>query len=294
LTVLTKPTKALNWFYAIRPRTLPTILIPILVGTVLAPTIVWGVTFFAMMGAFAIVAGTNLINDAADFQKGADTHDRLGPARATHMGWFPAEQVLLGGWLCFVLAALFTLPLIYKGGWSIFGVLLVSIFSGYFYTGGKRSLAYHGLGDLFVLIFFGWVSTLTMFYLQTGTITWEPFLAGTQTGLLCTQIIALNNLRDIEQDRKAGKNTLAVRLGIRGAKGEILFLGLFPFLLSPIWMFLGKPLLFLFLLFALPLEVKHLWNVWKTEPSREYNTLFYRSIFLYVLFGVLFVMGSIF
>lgn len=288
-------TRILPWFYASRPKTLTAALIPVLVGTVLSPSIEWSYSFFALIATVCIQIGTNLVNDSMDFTKGADTKERVGPLRATQMGWLTPQQVLAGGIACFFVAALFTIPLMEKGGWLVCVVLCLSILCGYFYTAGPRPLAYQGLGEIFVLLFFGWIGTFTMYYIQAnelytyelheilGEHFWKAFLAGTQTGLLCTLIVALNNLRDQEQDRIAGKKTLAVKFGTKFAKAEVAFLSLTPFLLTPLWGFFGEPFTVVTWIFF-PLALNIVMGAWKVT-GRALNIYFYRAALLHLLFG---------
>ncbi len=227
------------WILAARPKTLTASLAPVLVGTLLAKNDVdslnWVLAAFALISAILIQIGINLINDALDFKKGADTKDRLGPIRVTQAGLLSFKHVLMGGFFCFALALLCGIPLILQGGWPVFIVLLICVINGYLYTGGPSPLAYSGLGDICVFIFFGLVLTCTVFYLQTGILDGQAWLAGTQMGLLGTVLIAINNLRDHMGDAKAQKKTLAVRFGPTFARLEITFLSFAPFFLGLLW-----------------------------------------------------------
>ena len=157
-----------NWLLAARPKTLAASVTPVLVGTALAfrdlATMLWQPFVFALLGAVFIQIGTNYVNDALDFRKGADTHTRLGPLRVTAAGLLSAEAVLRGAYICFFLAALCGIPLILRGGWPIAVIGIASIAAAYAYTGGPYPLAYHGLGEVFVMIFFGLVAVCGSFW----------------------------------------------------------------------------------------------------------------------------------
>ncbi|MFQ5611742.1 MAG: 1,4-dihydroxy-2-naphthoate polyprenyltransferase [Anaerolineae bacterium] len=215
------------WLLAARPKTLPAAAAPVIVGTAAAVSdgaFRFGPALAALLGALLIQIGTNFANDVFDYKKGADTARRLGPLRVTQAGLLTPGQVLAGMWLTFGLAALVGIYLIFAGGWPIVVIGLLSIASGIAYTGGPFPLGYHGLGDLFVFIFFGLVAVCGTYYVQAGTVNPGAVWAAVPMGALATAILAVNNLRDIETDRAAGKKTLAVRLGATGARLEYLLL----------------------------------------------------------------------
>ena len=174
----------------------------------------------ALLGALLIQIGTNLSNDYFDFVKGADTEERLGPARATQAGWIRPEIILRSSLLVFAAAVIIGIFLVLRGGWPIVLIGIASVICGILYTGGPYPLAYLGLGEIFVVIFFGPVATLGTYYVQALEFSKEVFIAGLAPGLLSTALIAVNNLRDIPTDIKARKRTLAVRLGYRFARIE--------------------------------------------------------------------------
>lgn len=221
------------WLLAARPKTLAAAVTPVLVGTALARDgaipIHWLAFACALLGAVFIQIGTNYVNDALDFRKGADTHARLGPLRVTQAGLLSAEAVLRGASVCFVIAALCGIPLILRGGWPIAVIGVASIVAAYAYTGGPYPLAYHGLGEVFVMIFFGFVAVCGSFYLQRLTLDPSVWVAGFAVGALAVVILAINNLRDIENDRASRKRTLAARFGPRFAYAEIVVFALLPF-----------------------------------------------------------------
>ena len=174
----------------------------------------------ALIGALLIQIGTNLSNDYFDFVKGADTEERLGPARATQAGWIRPEIILRSSLLVFAAAVIIGIFLVLRGGWPIVLIGIVSVICGILYTGGPYPLAYLGLGEVFVVIFFGPVATLGTYYVQALEFSKEVFIAGLAPGLISTALIAVNNLRDIPTDIKARKRTLAVRFGYRFARIE--------------------------------------------------------------------------
>jgi len=213
------------WMLATRPKTLPAAAAPVVVGTAVAiaeGAFAAGPALAALLGALLLQIGSNLANDVFDYKKGADTSARLGPTRVTQAGFLSPRQVLTGMWLTFGLAALIGLYLIWVGGWPIIAIGVLSIAAAIAYTGGPFPLGYHGLGDLFVFIFFGLAAVCGTYYVQAGTVSGLAWLAAVPVGGLIVNILVVNNLRDIESDRAAGKRTLAVRLGVRGAQVEYL------------------------------------------------------------------------
>jgi len=284
-----------SWLLAVRPKTLTASFVPVVVGTCLAKSIGAHISllifFSALLTAIFIQIGTNFINDALDFKKGADTKQRLGPLRVTQSGLMTVQQVHAGGLICFLLAIFFGLQLIYAGGYPIAILLAFSVLFGYLYTGGPMPLAYVGLGDIFVLLFFGFASTTAVYFLQTHNLDLKPFVAGAQVGLLATVLIAINNLRDIKEDSRAYKRTLAVRFGITFARYEIACLAILPFILSFYWMYLGLYYAALMPLLSLPIAMNVVKSVWSTEPGREYNQFLAKSALLQVSFGLLLSIG---
>jgi 1,4-dihydroxy-2-naphthoate octaprenyltransferase len=216
-------TRVETWVAASRLRTLGAAIGPVLMGWALASEaggFHWPSALCALFGALAIQIGTNLANDYFDFQKGADTEDRVGPVRATAAG-LVRPQVMLGAFVgMFAVATLLGIYLVWRGGWPIVIVGLLSILFGVLYTGGPRPLGYLGLGDLFVLVFFGPVAVAGTVYVQSLELSWPALIAGIAPGLLSTAILTVNNLRDRHTDARAGKKTLTVRFGSRFARIE--------------------------------------------------------------------------
>lgn len=201
---------------AARLRTLPAAVAPVLVGTALAGHHGEFDPFAfvaALLGALFIQVGTNLSNDYSDARRGADTEDRLGPVRVTAGGLVPPRQVLIATYVTFGLAVLCGIYLIVVAGWVLLAIGAASILAGVLYTGGPRPYGYAGLGELFVFLFFGIVAVTGSYYVQTQELVWEAFVASVPVGCIATAILVVNNVRDLETDRRAGKRTLAVRMG---------------------------------------------------------------------------------
>jgi 1,4-dihydroxy-2-naphthoate polyprenyltransferase len=201
---------------AARPRTLPAAIAPVLVGTALGMTdggLRVGGFVAALLGAIFIQVGTNLSNDYSDARRGADTEERLGPVRVTAGGLVPPRQVLVATYVSFALAVACGVYLVYLAGPILLAIGAASILAGVLYTGGPRPYGYEGLGEVFVFLFFGLVAVTGSYFVQTEKVEWEAFVLAVPVGLLAAAILVVNNVRDLETDRRAGKRTLAVRLG---------------------------------------------------------------------------------
>ncbi len=204
------------WLIASRPRTLPAAVAPVLVGTALAWTVGpldWLAFVAASLGALFIQVGTNLSNDYSDARRGADTEERLGPVRVTAGGLVPPKQVLFATYASFGMAVLCGIYLIIIAGPVLLLIGAASILAGVLYTGGPRPYGYEGFGELFVFTFFGIVAVTGSYFVQRHALEWEAFVLAVPVGLLASAILVVNNVRDLETDRRAGKKTLAVRLG---------------------------------------------------------------------------------
>ncbi len=219
------PISALRlWLVASRPRTLPAAVAPVLVGTALAISDdeFRPLAFIAaLVGSVFIQIGTNLANDYSDARRGADTEDRLGPVRVTAGGLMPPRRVLTGTYVAFGVAVSAGAYLAAVAGWELLVVGIVSITAGVLYTGGPRPYGYAGLGELFVFLFFGVVAVTGSYYVQAEELPWEAFALSVPVGLLSAAILVVNNVRDVDTDRRAGKRTLAVLLG--RARARVLF-----------------------------------------------------------------------
>jgi 1,4-dihydroxy-2-naphthoate octaprenyltransferase len=275
-----------SWFLAARPKTLSAAIVPVLIGTSLAaPHISWPLFACTLIGAVLIQIATNFINDALDFKKGTDTAERLGPMRVTQAGLLNADAVLRGAWICLIGTALCGVPLIMRAGWPLLAIGLASMLLAYAYTGGPFPLAYHGLGELFVILFFGVIAVGGTFYVQTLRYTRDALLAGLAAGSLATVLIVINNLRDIEGDRRGNKRTLAARFGETFARGEVVVFALAPFALvfSIAWL----PLI------ALPLALLVIACALRSR-GRELNRCLAMSGAMQWAFGILFVIACSF
>lgn len=298
-TVRYSPFQPSFWVRAARPKTLTAAFVPIFVGTVLAlpygAEVSWLIAVCALFSAICIQIATNIINDAIDFQKGVDTEARIGPIRPTQLAMISGQltplQVLLGGF-CFLLLAFCTaVPLMAKGGSALIALVVISLCCAYFYTGGPYPLSRTGLGDLFVILFFGLAATIAPFYLQMGTLSLAPVVAGMQIGLLATILIAINNLRDVEGDARAGRRTFPVRFGVLAGKIEVTFCVLIPFTLNMFWWLVHMPAAAILPLLALPMAWLILHHIWRTSPGREYNKFLGFAALLHLSFGVLLGIG---
>jgi 1,4-dihydroxy-2-naphthoate polyprenyltransferase len=208
---------------AARPRTLPAAIAPVLVGTAAAVERVGelhrvGAFLAALVGSIFIQIGTNLANDYSDAKRGADTVDRLGPVRVTSAGLVAPRRVLVATWLAFAVAVAAGIYLATVAGWVIIAVGVASIAAGVLYTGGPRPYGYAGLGELFVFLFFGLVAVNGSYYVQLEKLRLLPLGLSIAVGCLATAILVVNNVRDIDTDRRAGKRTLAVRMGRDGTR----------------------------------------------------------------------------
>ena len=208
------------WWIAFRPKTLIVSIAPVALGLALAyhnnnfTSVLIGI--LTLCAAVLIQIGTNLINDVYDFLSGADTDNRLGPARAVQSGLLSERKVKLGAYVCFLMALLIGIYLVYEGGIPILLIGSFALISGYCYTAGPYPLGYNGFGDLFVFIFFGLIATPGTYYLQTNILfDINAILIGSAIGFLAVAILCVNNIRDINSYKKAGKKTLAVRFGFQ-------------------------------------------------------------------------------
>ncbi len=293
--------KIMPWILASRPKTLTAGSTPIFVATTIAIAILrnsgekvtWSYSIFALIASIFIQIGTNLINDALDFKKGADNEKRLGPKRVTQSKLLTPRQVMAGGFLSFLIAALISLPLVIHGGLPIFVIGVVSIVCGYLYTGGPYAFAYIGLGELFVILFFGIVPVAGVFYLQTGFFGVKPLIAGLQMGFLATVLISINNFRDYLGDKEVGKITLAVRFGKKFARFEVIFLFLITYLLNIFWFYNGNIWAGALPLLTLPIAFIVAKGIILNEPSQLFNKYLGISALTQMLFGLLMCIGFI-
>lgn len=268
-------TQAKALLLAARPKTLPAAVCPVVAGSALAWRLEhqfsWLLAVATLLSTVAIQVATNYFNDAVDAAKGADTSARLGPVRATASGLVSRKTMLLAGCVAALVAAAISVPLVMERGWPIVLIGVVSLFFSYGYTGGPWPLAYRGLGEVFVMLFFGFVAVTGTVFVQTGQWRAEGLLLGVQIGSLSTALIAINNLRDIEEDTRSGKRTLAVKFGKKAARAMITLWLLLPYLISPAWMTFHRPRLYYYIFFPLPLALLIRKRVGDNDPSAALN-----------------------
>lgn len=283
------------WLLAARPKTLFAVISPILVGTTMALSLgkFNGVIFlFTLLTGLGIQISTNFCNDYYDFIKGADTKERKGPLRVTQSGLVSAGTMRKACAIALGLTALFGLVLLWHGGLVIALLLALSLLLAAGYTAGPYPLAYKGLGDLFVFLFFGPVACLSCYYLQTKDLSFECNIVGIALGSLSTAILAVNNIRDIEEDKKAGKRTLAVRFGIVFGKVEYIILLCIPAIIT-LTLSVKHPLTLLSLIYLLPtgLVAK---EVLKTKNAALLNRCLAQTGMILFIYTFFFCVGWIF
>ena len=286
------------WIQASRPKTLPAAAVPVFVGTAAAHAlgagIHWGVLAATLAAALLIQVGTNFANDYSDYVSGADHAGRLGPARVTQSGLIPPAAVKRATYAAFGSALLVGLYLSWVGGWPIVVIGSVSIICGFLYTGGPWPFGYHGLGDLFVFLFFGVVAVTGSAYLQTGS--WSSFalVASIPVGLLCTNILVVNNLRDLPTDRDAGKRTLAVRVGDRATRLQYASATLLAYA-PPLALAWGRRGAGWYLLpwLSAPMALILTRRVLGETTGRDLNPVLEQTGKLLLMFGILFAAGLV-
>lgn len=286
-----------RWFLAMRPRTLTASVVPVAVGTAVAYALGSAarlslyLSVLALVAALAIQIATNFFNDVIDFERGADSATRLGPTRVTQAGLIAPQLVVRGALVCLLVAMLCGFLLVQRGGWPIFWIGISSLICGYCYTGGPFPLAYRGLGELFVLIFFGIIAVGGVVLLQLERWPFEALLAGLQVGLLAVVLIAINNLRDAEGDGKAGKYTLAVILGPQLMRTVIALACLAPIFLGSVWIARGEWAAGILPVLLLPKAISLVRAICRTEPGTIFNSFLAQAALLHLLFGSLLVLG---
>lgn len=282
------------WWTAVRPRTLSLSLTPVAVGSALAwhegAVIAWVSLGVAALCAVLIQAGTNLFNDAADAERGNDGPDRVGPLRVTAAGLATAAQVKQAAWTLFAVALLGGLYLVAQGGWPIFALGLTSLLAGWAYSGGPRPLSYTAWGEVFVIMFFGLVAVGGSFYLQRPALSFAVLAVGFSLGLQAAAVLLVNNVRDLDSDRCAGRRTLATFTSADGARWlyAVMMLAPFPILaaalgparLGPAWL-------------VLPWCVWLVWRFRQLRPSHEMNLQLARTAQSQVVLGGLLVIALV-
>ncbi|MFK8137741.1 MAG: 1,4-dihydroxy-2-naphthoate octaprenyltransferase [Bdellovibrionales bacterium] len=286
-----------DWILATRPKTLTASIVPIVSASALSfyhGSFDAYISVLAFLSALMIQISCNLFNDVIDFEKGADTDERIGPQRITQSGKAGISTVRRVAFATCFIAVILAIPLVFVGGFPIVLVGLLSLLFAYAYTGGPFPLAYLGIADVFVVFFFGIVAVGGVFYLQTGTLHLDILLLGLQVGLLCNILLAINNFRDMHQDRKVNKNTLAARFGERFIKNEISLLFFVPFIMCFYWYLTGRlnAALWVFVLF--PASTYLCFKIIKSKPSPTLNKYLGLSSLFYLSFGMILSLALVF
>ena len=291
-TSVGKPSSIIIWWKAIRPATLWAGVAPVFVGTGLAISdqqFKWLPGLIALIGAVLIQIGCNLVNDYSDFETGADDENRLGPARAAQKGWLSVKQLKRGAQWSLALAGLTGVYLTWVGGWPILVLGILSIICAIAYTAGPLPLGYVGLGDVFVMIFFGFGAVAGTYFVQAGSVTLHVWPWCWAVGALATAILVVNNLRDRVGDETVGKRTLAVRFGPEFARLQYTLLVLSAFAVPGyhFWSLSStcdsEPWIALTPFLVLPLGVLLIRQVWTTD-GEALNPLLGRTALLELLF----------
>jgi 1,4-dihydroxy-2-naphthoate polyprenyltransferase len=290
-----KQTTFIHWLRAARPQTLAAALVPVMTGAAIAfhdQLFRWDTTAVALFCAFTIQIGTNFANDYFDFIKGADTAERIGFERATSAGLISPQAMRNATVITMLIAFFAGLYLVWVGGWVILLIGVLSLLFGVLYTGGPYPLGYNGLGDLFVFIFFGIIAVMGTYYVNALEWSSISFWSSLPVGALCVNILVVNNLRDVEQDRISGKRTLGVLLGETALKWEYLVMLLIAYAI-PAYLYLmgGFSIQILLPALSLPLACVLFLHVKNHEDKRTLNLTLERTAQFMVIFGFLFTAG---
>jgi 1,4-dihydroxy-2-naphthoate octaprenyltransferase len=284
------------WIEATRPNSLWAGAVPITIGSVLAykdGSLDWPLALCALLGALLVQIGANLANDYYDFVQGADTSERIGERRLAQSGLVPPKAVKRAAGLVFTIAMLPGFYILWRGGWVFALVGALAVLFGVLYTAGPYPLAYIGLGDAFVLAFFGPLAVCGAYYLQTGHVTMDVFIAGLALGLMAVALNAVNNLRDVDEDRRSGKRTLAVRFGRGLVRFEYLFCLLVATLAIPIYLCATTGSLWFLLppVAVLGLGHRAIFAMLRREDGPTLNAAFVTTAKLMLVFSVTFLLG---
>ncbi|MBZ0179966.1 MAG: 1,4-dihydroxy-2-naphthoate polyprenyltransferase [Melioribacteraceae bacterium] len=296
MTASNNSSKLSAFILASRPKTLLASLVPVIVGSSAAYK--YGGfkpihALVALLCSVLIQVSTNFINDLYDFLSGKDTEHRVGPQRALASGLVSVKEMKWAIIIIYSVTFLLGLYLVYKAGIYVLVIGVLSLIAGYLYTAGPYPLAYNGLGDFFVLIFFGFVGTMGTFYVQVYELNWFSFWVSIPVGLLITNILVVNNYRDIDEDRSNNKNTLAVKMGRTFARNQYLISLILSYLILLFLLIDYEHSFFILLpLLTLPLAIKAM-QQFKTKQGAELNFLLELSAKLSFLFGILFSAGII-
>ncbi|MTJ81899.1 MAG: 1,4-dihydroxy-2-naphthoate polyprenyltransferase [Telmatospirillum sp.] len=291
-----RPSAFATWLLAIRPRTLSLSAVPVVVGSAVAwcadARVNWAAIPLALIAAMAIQVCSNLYNDVADFERGTDGPDRLGPLRVTSAGLLTAAQMKRAAGISSLLATLAGVGLVYMGGWPILILGLASLVAAWAYTGGPRPIAYTPLGELFVMIFFGLGAVAGTTWLHVGAVTTASLTAGIAVGCFGAGVLLVNNHRDAASDTRAGRRTLAIVAGPRLTPWIYAALMALPYVLLPLfdlvllkgghaWLALG----------ALPLSARMVMRFFREPPGPAFNQLLGRTAQVQLVYGLLLSLG---
>ena len=284
-------------FIAIRAKTLSASIAPVLVGSAIAfnsSQFNLRIFFLTMFSAIFIQIGTNFANDVYDFINGADNDERIGPTRAVQANLISVNVMKYLTIIAFSLSIICGLPLVIKGGYPILLIGILSIISGYAYTGGPYPLGYNGWGDIFVFIFFGPIAVCGTFFLQLGYVSIESIISGIVMGCLSVTLLCINNIRDVDTDTNVGKRTIAVRFGVMFVKYLFISLFLICYLLLGYLSFnlnyINTNVYFLLLIITLPLCLKLNFDVFKLKLHALNRLLSNVSVFI-IIFSLLFILS---
>lgn len=285
------------WWHSIRPRTLSISVAPVVTGNALAwhdqLHISWIILLITLLAALCIQIGTNLYNDAADFERGADNEHRLGPKRATQHGLLSPHNIKQAALLSFSLAFVLGIYLSWIGGWPIVILGVSSIACGYAYTAGPKPIAYSASGELFVILFFGIFAVTGSYYLQTQIITSFSVLIGSAIGSMAAAILLINNYRDLNSDRLAHKLTLVHYIGRHTARYFYAVLMIYPYALTILLAvtLANNAVGTLLCLLSIPLAFQLIKSLYILPVSEQLNQLLAGTAQVQLLFGVLFSIG---
>ena len=283
------------WVQAARPKTLPAAVAPVAVGSAAAfgaGKFVFSAALVCLACAVVLQIAVNFANDYFDHKNSIDSEERLGPVRVTQSGLIPPEEVKGAMIFALLLASLLFLYLVSVGGATILVIGIASILAALAYSGGPYPLASHGLGEVFVFVFFGLVAVCTTYFIQVGELNWMAVIAAIPPGLLITAIMVVNNLRDRETDRKAGKNTLAVILGHNGTVREYMFLLIVSYLIPVLLVFGDMSIAICLPLLTLPYGLSLIREV-RNEQGKALNETLAKTARLSLLYSLLFSVGLI-
>ena len=282
------------WMLAARPKTLPAAASGVVTGTALALRdghFRFGPALAALLVALLLQIGSNLANDVYDYERGADAGERYGPMRVTQSQLLTPSEVKVGMWVVFGLSALLGLYLALVAGWAVILIGLAAILSAIAYTGGPFPLGYYGLGDLFVFIFFGVAAVAGTYFVQAGSVSAQAWWMALPIGWLIVDILVVNNLRDIEADRAAGKHTLAVRFGERGTRVQYISLLIASYLLLPVLALIGiLPWASTLTWFSIPIGWRT-WRVVKKQAGHPLNAALAGTGQTTLVYSLLFFVG---